>query len=197
MGHARQSVQRIADVLAEEGLIVYRDNPDERRADLLELTGRVAKVLDSIYALDKAWSRNIMKKLDPDRWRGQGAMGQDESLPDGEALHRIRRMGARRKRPQVQAFFFLGRIFGKMALKSTLKDEGPMRRNVPTLAEFKVREKQGEIELEKAKWIGLLPKYGHFSNPAFIHDFFGRMTEEQIGFLAYKHADHHLRQFGC
>jgi hypothetical protein len=92
---------------------------------------------------------------------------------------------------------FLGRIFGKAALKSTLKDEGPMKRNVPTLAEFKVREKQGDMELVKAKWIGLLPKYGHFSNPAFIHDFFGRMTEEQIGFLAYKHADHHLRQFGC
>jgi DNA-binding MarR family transcriptional regulator len=67
MGHARQSVQRVADVLAEEGLVVYRDNPGDRRAKLLELTGRGAKVLDSIYARDKAWSRNIMKKLDPDR----------------------------------------------------------------------------------------------------------------------------------
>jgi DNA-binding MarR family transcriptional regulator len=67
MGHARQSVQRIADVLAEEGLVVYRDNPDDRRAKLLELTARGTKVLASIYALDKAWSRSIMKKLDPDR----------------------------------------------------------------------------------------------------------------------------------
>lgn len=67
MGHARQSVQRIADVLAEEGLVVYKDNPEDRRAKLLELTGRGAKVLDSIYAQDKAWSRSIMKKLDPNR----------------------------------------------------------------------------------------------------------------------------------
>lgn len=92
---------------------------------------------------------------------------------------------------------FLGLIFGKVALKSTLKDDGPMKRNVPTLEEFKVREKLGDMELEKAKWIGLFSKYGHFSNPDFIHDFFGRMTQEQIGLLAYKHADHHLRQFGC
>lgn len=67
MGHARQSVQRIADVLAEEGMVVYKDNPEDRRAKLLELTDRGAEVLDSIYALDQAWSRNLMKKLDPKR----------------------------------------------------------------------------------------------------------------------------------
>lgn len=67
MGHARQSVQRIADVLVEEGLAVYQDNPDDRRADLLALTSRGAEVLDTIYALDRAWSRRLMKRLDPER----------------------------------------------------------------------------------------------------------------------------------
>ena len=91
---------------------------------------------------------------------------------------------------------FIGLVFGRLALKSVMKDDGPLGRNTPTLAEFKVRERQGDVGIEKAKWIGILPRYARFSNPRFIHDFFGKMTEEQIGRLAYKHADHHLRQFG-
>src|SRR5919197_2291273 len=35
---ARQSVQRVADVLARDGLCAWRDNPRHRRAKLLELT---------------------------------------------------------------------------------------------------------------------------------------------------------------
>jgi len=28
-----------------------------------------------------------------------------------------------------------------------------------------------------------------------MHPFFGKMTKEQVGYLAYKHTDHHLWQF--
>lgn len=38
MGITRQSVQRIADVLAEQGLAEYRPNPAHRRAKLLHAT---------------------------------------------------------------------------------------------------------------------------------------------------------------
>lgn len=31
----------------------------------------------------------------------------------------------------------------------------------------------------------------------FMHPFFGKITREQIGYLAYKHDDHHLRQFNA
>ena len=34
-------------------------------------------------------------------------------------------------------------------------------------------------------------------DPDFIHPFAGKMNEEQNGWLPYKHADHHLRQFNC
>lgn len=44
---------------------------------------------------------------------------------------------------------FIGFVFGKMALKGMIKDERPMRRNVPTSAPFKVKEKNGDIESEK------------------------------------------------
>ncbi|HMH22999.1 MAG TPA: DUF1569 domain-containing protein [Puia sp.] len=90
---------------------------------------------------------------------------------------------------------FLGRLFGKMALKSVLKDDRPMMRNAITYPEFKIKEKNGDVEAEKAKWITQTEGHAHFSNPGFVHTFFGKMTKAQIGYLAYKHADHHLRQF--
>lgn len=91
----------------------------------------------------------------------------------------------------------MGKIFGKMALKAMIKDEKPLDKNVPTSAQFKVKEKDGDIETEKLKWISLTQAYENYGNPGFIHDFFGKMTKEQIGILAYKHSDHHLRQFGA
>ncbi|HEY8600013.1 MAG TPA: MarR family transcriptional regulator [Thermomicrobiales bacterium] len=67
MGHARQSVQRIADVLAKEGLVAYRDNPADKRARLVELTPRGEKVLAAIYARDREYSRQLMAELDPEQ----------------------------------------------------------------------------------------------------------------------------------
>ena len=90
---------------------------------------------------------------------------------------------------------FIGILFGKMALKNITKDDSPLRRNIPSSTEFIVNEKNGDIELTKKKWITLIEDYTQFSNPNFVHDFFGKMTKEQIGILAYKHTDHHLRQF--
>ena len=89
----------------------------------------------------------------------------------------------------------IGRIFGKMALKDMIKDESPLKRNVPTLSTLKVKETGGNIEAEKIKWIALIEVYAHYSNPNFIHSFFGKMTTEQIGYLDFKHTDHHLTQF--
>jgi|SRR5690606_1435942 len=90
----------------------------------------------------------------------------------------------------------LGKIFGKMALNKMLKDEKPFDKNVPTSRQFKAKKLSGDLTSEKAKWIYLIQEYENFSNPGFIHDFFGKMNKEQIGRLAYKHTDHHLRQFG-
>lgn len=90
---------------------------------------------------------------------------------------------------------FLGRLFGKVALKQVMKDNAPLGKNSPTIPPFVIKETQGDIAAEKNKWIGLIESYAHFSNPHFIHSFFGPMTAEQVGRMAYKHADHHLRQF--
>jgi hypothetical protein len=91
---------------------------------------------------------------------------------------------------------FLGRIFGKIALKNLIKDEKPVKRNMPTVSGFDIRD-HGDVLSEKNKWIALVKEHPRFSNSNFVHPFFGKMTKEQIGLLAYKHTDHHLRQFNC
>jgi hypothetical protein len=92
---------------------------------------------------------------------------------------------------------FIGLILGKVFLKNELKDDSPMRQNNPTIPELVIKETGGDCESQKAKWISLIDQYANYSQPdySFIHPFFGKMTKKQIGFHAYKHTDHHLRQF--
>jgi hypothetical protein len=92
---------------------------------------------------------------------------------------------------------FIGRIFGKMALKSILKDDSPIGKNSPTIPALRINETNGDILLQKKEWIHRLEQYAHFTTPYFVHPFFGKMSKEQVGRMAYKHADHHLRQFGA
>lgn len=91
---------------------------------------------------------------------------------------------------------FIGRIFGKMGLKRMVKDNSPLDKNVPTGKAFKIKQTYCDLEVEKAQWIKLINQYQQYNNPDFIHVFFGKMSTESIGILAYKHTDHHLRQFG-
>jgi DNA-binding MarR family transcriptional regulator len=63
MGHARQSVQRIADVLAKEGLVAYKDHPTDRRTKLVKLTPAGLAALTAIYHRQVEWSTQIMTKL--------------------------------------------------------------------------------------------------------------------------------------
>lgn len=89
---------------------------------------------------------------------------------------------------------FMGRIFGKIALRGMIKDDKPLKKNMPTIPTFRKME-ECLVPAEKERWIQLIKEYENFSNDNFVHTFFGKMTKEQIGYFAYKHSDHHLRQF--
>jgi DNA-binding MarR family transcriptional regulator len=67
MDHARQGVQRLADALTQEGLIVYKDHPTDRRTKLLELTPKGHEVLGAIYLRQLAWSKGVMTKLNAEQ----------------------------------------------------------------------------------------------------------------------------------
>lgn len=90
---------------------------------------------------------------------------------------------------------FIGRLIGRVALKGIMKDEKPMMRNAMTSPELIVTDSNGDLSSIRTKWITLLEEHARSSNPYFQHPFFGKMTKEQIGYLKYKHIDHHLRQF--
>jgi DNA-binding MarR family transcriptional regulator len=56
---ARQSVQRVADLLETEGLVVYEDNPGHRRARLVVLTANGRRALRTIQAAQRAWADEL------------------------------------------------------------------------------------------------------------------------------------------
>jgi DNA-binding MarR family transcriptional regulator len=60
---ARQSVQRLADVLVRDGFAVYQDNPAHRRAKLLAITPQGRSALRTIQAAQAAWSDRMGAEL--------------------------------------------------------------------------------------------------------------------------------------
>ena len=63
MGLARQSVQRTTDLLAEDGLVEFLDNPAHRRAKLVRLTSQGLEVLGEISRRQVAWTNGLAEAL--------------------------------------------------------------------------------------------------------------------------------------
>ena len=56
---SRQSVQRVANELADEGLAAYEDNPGHRRSKLLRITPTGASALRAIREAQRAWADEL------------------------------------------------------------------------------------------------------------------------------------------
>jgi DNA-binding MarR family transcriptional regulator len=63
LGLARQSVQRVADVLKEDGYAAYQDNPAHRRAKLLRITPAGLVALRTIQMAQRAWSDALGRQV--------------------------------------------------------------------------------------------------------------------------------------
>lgn len=59
MGLTRQSVQRLADLLVEDGLCAYLPNPEHRRAPLLAYTARGEAIMRSIDKAQARWANDL------------------------------------------------------------------------------------------------------------------------------------------
>ncbi len=59
IGLTRQAVQRIANVLVEEGFAAYGDNPEHKRAKLLQLSDGGREALDEANRRHEDWSRRL------------------------------------------------------------------------------------------------------------------------------------------
>jgi DNA-binding MarR family transcriptional regulator len=69
MGLARQSVQRIADLLGAEGIVAFHDNPAHRRAKLVAPTRRGREVLAAVNRLQADWARRVSDRMSVDELR--------------------------------------------------------------------------------------------------------------------------------
>lgn len=63
LGLARQSVQRIADLLEADGLAEFTPNPADRRAALLQLTAAGRAALRTIQQAQRAWADALGAQL--------------------------------------------------------------------------------------------------------------------------------------
>lgn len=63
----RQSVQRTADLLVDDGLAQFRDNPAHQRAKLFALTTSGLAALRTIQIAQAEWANRVAAGLDPER----------------------------------------------------------------------------------------------------------------------------------
>ncbi len=63
MGLARQSVQRTTDLLADDGVVEFLDNPAHRRAKLVRLTSQGQEVLGQISRRQVSWTNGLAEAL--------------------------------------------------------------------------------------------------------------------------------------
>ena len=59
LGITRQGVQRVADLLEKDGLILYTDNPAHQRAKLMMLTEEGKAALETIRARQAVWANAL------------------------------------------------------------------------------------------------------------------------------------------
>src|SRR5215213_1800083 len=92
---------------------------------------------------------------------------------------------------------FMGLLFGKVA-KKKLFSEKPWPKSLPTAKEFLIAD-QKEFQKEKDKLVSLINRFATegYTVTASTHPFFGKMSSQEWALLAYKHLDHHLKQFGA
>jgi DNA-binding MarR family transcriptional regulator len=60
---ARQSVQRVADLLADDGLAAYEENPNHRRAKLLRITPAGTVALETIRGAQRVWADRLGEEV--------------------------------------------------------------------------------------------------------------------------------------
>ncbi|HBZ68317.1 MAG TPA: MarR family transcriptional regulator [Deltaproteobacteria bacterium] len=66
---ARQGVQRLADALADEGLLESIDNPDHRRSKLLRLTSRGRKAYQALLRGQQSFAQELARGFSEDELR--------------------------------------------------------------------------------------------------------------------------------
>lgn len=134
-----------------------------------------------------------IERLTPDGERQWGAMTVEQMLAH---CSEWMEMAAGLKNPPRS---FVGRIFGKIAKKSVLRGEEPLRRNTPTDKSLLIQGERHFLAEQRRllDWVDRFSAGGPSQCTAHPHCFFGDMTPLEWAVMGYKHLDHHLKQFGA
>jgi hypothetical protein len=92
---------------------------------------------------------------------------------------------------------WVGRIFGRFA-KASFLSEKPLPRNIPSDKSLIV-DGQRDFAVECQRLAVCMERFtagGPHECTQHPHPFFGPLTATEWAILAYKHLDHHFRQFG-
>lgn len=92
---------------------------------------------------------------------------------------------------------FMGLLLSWM-FKPHMYDDSPWKQGAPTGPQFIIKDER-DFEKEKEQLLSLIAEFrrrGPEGTGNYPHPFFGTFTKEQWGKMQYKHADHHLKQFG-
>jgi DNA-binding MarR family transcriptional regulator len=76
LGYTRQSVQRVADLLAQDALTQYAVNPAHQRSQLVQITPHGRKTLSSIQRAQRIWADRIGSQI------GEGELRKASSVVD-------------------------------------------------------------------------------------------------------------------
>ena len=129
-------------------------------------------------------------RLRPDSPRQWGTMSPGQAAAHCSAG--IELATGERKPPRKAMFWVLGWIIKPIVLGN----DSPMRRNSPTMIAV---EDDRNLDVERERLLSLVNRFvaaGPEVCTTHPHSFFGRLTPMEWAILAYKHLDHHLRQFG-
>ncbi len=88
MGLTRQGVQRVLDLLAEQSMIEFKENPHHRRAKLVGLTPKGKKAVAAAEKAVDSLNKQIIKKIGARRLREASATLKEMSALISENLQR-------------------------------------------------------------------------------------------------------------
>ena len=92
---------------------------------------------------------------------------------------------------------FIGRLIGSAIKSKVVGNDGPFRRNAPTVSELVISGER-DLDTERLRLTALIDRFVRAGTSACTthpHPFFGSLTPAEWSVLMYKHLDHHLRQF--
>ncbi|MGD8496974.1 MAG: DUF1569 domain-containing protein [Gemmatimonadales bacterium] len=79
-------------------------------------------------------------------------------------------------------------------IKPVVLSKRPFPRGLRTHPQYEVRDER-PFAAEKQRLLRTLDDF-EATGGGLEHDLFGHLSANEVGWLAYKHLDHHLRQFG-